>query len=629
MLNFRDRRSRIATAASVAALLGWISGCAARAHSEPSDILLSDFESSSYGDWTAKGEAFRRGPARGEQLVSLEIEGASGSGVASSELSGDEPTGTLTSPSFRVDRDFIAFLIAGGDYERDACVNLLVDGAVVRSATGWNSDRLTPAAWDVREYSGKLATIQIVDEARGGWGHLNVDRIVQTNSPDQLPHAQTPLYTESLRPQFHFTARQWTMNRLNPGMRQEGWINDLNGLIYLDGEYHLFAQRWAKCWLHAVSTDLVHWTELPPAFWEEELDRGVQSGTCVIDTHNTSGLSPNPSNPPLIAFWSRFDNKSQCLSFSLDRGRTWSAYAKNPIFVRAERDPKVFWYEPGKHWVMMLYGDQKYHILTSSNLLKWRDEKSSIPDCFECPDFFELPLDGDASRAKWVLIQGDGRYSIGSFDGRTFREETPRLSCDIGPNFYATQSWANTEAAGRRVQAAWMRGGVYPGMPFNQQVSFPCELTLHSTPDGPRIRRNPVREIATLQGSAREWNPRTLNAGAVLPLSPSGDLFRILAEVEISAKAKLTFNLRGEEVSFTASSLRSGGAQSDTKAPVHFIEILLDRTSIETFVNHGEVSSSRCILPRESSLWLKADEGPVSIRSLTIYPLRSAWPASH
>jgi sucrose-6-phosphate hydrolase SacC (GH32 family) len=127
-------------------------------------------------------------------------------------------------------------------------------------------------------------------------------------------------------------------------MRQEGWLNDLNGLIYYRGEYHLFAQRWNKCWIHAVSTNLVHWTELEPAFCEEQLDSGVQSGTCVADTANTPGLGTDPQHPPLIAFWSRNDNRSHCISYSLDRGRTWQHYEKNPILVYPERDPKVFWH---------------------------------------------------------------------------------------------------------------------------------------------------------------------------------------------------------------------------------------------------------------------------------------------
>ena len=123
---------------------------------------------------------------------------------------------------------------------------------------------------------------------------------------------------------------------------------------------------------------------------EESTGSGVQSGTFVIDYKNTSGLSKEKDVPPMVAFWSRFDNRSQCLSFSLDRGRTWRPYDKNPYMTRPERDPKVFWYAPGKHWVMLLYGDGKYHVLTSANLLEWKDEKHPIPER-ECPTCLNWP----------------------------------------------------------------------------------------------------------------------------------------------------------------------------------------------------------------------------------------------
>ena len=269
---------------------------------ENADLPVGKFGGSDYGDWRATGTAFRRGPAVESQFAALEIENATDHQVASSEIEGDTPQGTLTSPEFKLSRHYVAFRIGGGDYERHTCINLLIKGKIVRSATGWRSDRLAPASWDVSEFHGQRAQVQLVDEASGDWGHINVDRIVQTDRPERLPVATGPLYQESLRPQFHFTARQWTMNRLNPKERQEGLINDLNALLYYDGEYHLFAQRWAKCWLHAVSRDLVHWPELEPAFWEESPDSGVQSGTCVVDYHNTSGLSPDPKTPPLVAF---------------------------------------------------------------------------------------------------------------------------------------------------------------------------------------------------------------------------------------------------------------------------------------------------------------------------------------
>jgi fructan beta-fructosidase len=595
--------------------------------SSAQDIPIGVFRGTQYDGWHPDGIAFRPGPVSGDLLRTLEIENAPvGAKVASSEVDGDGPTGTLTSPEFTIERKFITFTVAGGNYERHTCVDLLVDGQIARSATGWRSDRLTPACWDVHDLTGRRAQICLVDRASGDWGHINVGPIWQTDTPASPPTPVTPLYQEASRPQFHFTARQWTLNRLNPREREEGWLNDLNGLIYYEGEYHLFAQRWNKCWIHAVSPDLLHWTELPPAFWEDKLDEGVQSGNCVIDYGNTSGLAPDKSKPAMIAFYSGADNRSQCLAYSLDRGRTWTKYANNPFLNKPERDPNVFWYAPAKHWVMMLYGNEQYHIFTSRDLLHWNDEKKPIRDSFECPDFFELPVDGDSTRKKWVLIQGNGKYSLGTFDGREFKEETSRFPCDIG-DFYATQTWHNTETGdGRRVQAAWMRFSHFPDMPFSQQVTFPCELTLRSTVAGPRLFRQPIREIATLHaGPPQTWINRKIRGGENLPLAPSGRQFHIKADLEIPPGSKATFRLRGISVSLTTKTLTSDRLSAEVQSPVESVEILLDTTSIETFVNHGELSLTRFVLPGENGVSIRGDGGPVTIRALNVHALRSTW----
>ena len=603
-------------------------GVAESRTAEIPDLILADFESEDYGAWESTGTCFTDGPARGGQLATLEIEGALGHGVASSELQGDGPKGTLTSPEFKLERGYLAFRIAGGDYEHHTCLNLLVDGEVVRSATGWRSDRLAPASWDVSRWRGQYGRVQIVDQASGDWGHLNVDHIVQTDHPERPPVEVGTLYRESLRPQFHFTARQWTMDRLNPGMRQEGWLNDLNGLIYYEGKYHLFAQRWNKCWIHAVSSDLVRWEELQPAFWEEELDSGVQSGTCVVDYGNTSGLAPDNGRPALVAFWSRNDNRSQCLSYSLDRGRTWKPFEGNPILVHRERDPKVFWHAPTRRWVMLLYGDAQYHVLTSSNLLAWKDEHQHIRDSFECPDFFELPLDGRKGDERWVLIQGNGHYSVGRFDGTRYEEETARRPCDVGANFYATQTWANNDTGdGRRIQAAWMRSPGYPEMPFNQAVTFPCELSLRTTPKGLRLFREPVRELESLHLGEDRWTNRTLQPGEVLPLEPSGREFHIRAALRIPMGATLTFIVRGVPVILTAQAVEPNSAPAQVADRVREVEILVDRTSVETFVNRGEISCTRFILPHENGLLVRADGAPVVLESLSVFPLKSIWAA--
>ncbi len=579
-----------------------------------------------YGDWKATGTAFQKGPAAGGLLPKLEIENSKAAAVISSEIEDDGPQGTLTSPEFKIARPYIAFRIGGGDYERKTCINLLVDGRIVKSATGRNSDRLIPASWDVQEFKGKSARIQVVDEASGQWGHVNVEGFVQTDKPEAVPPAKGLLYQETLRPQFHFTARQWTMDRLNPQARQEGWVNDLNGLIYYDGEYHLFAQRWNKCWIHAVTRDLIHWQELEPAFWEEKLDSGVQSGTCVIDYNNTSGLSPSKKTPPMVAVWSR-NEPHHCLTYSLDHGRTWTHYAKNPVLVFPERDPKVFWYEPGKHWVMIMYGGGKYHIFTSPNLLDWKNENKPINDAYECPDFFELPVVETPAVRKWALIHADGKYSLGTFDGKEFKEETPRYHSDIGgENFYATQTFNNTDKAdGRRIQLAWMRGSNFSNMPFSQQVSFPCELTLHETPAGLRLFRQPIRELQNLQLAENKWNHRELKAGEDLPLAKAGELFRIQADVSIPEGAKLTFNLRGYQVVLTHMTVESGTGAHAAQQPVKTVDILLDRASVETFVNQGEISSTRFFQPHQDGLSVKAEGGGVTIRSISVHELKSMW----
>jgi levanase/fructan beta-fructosidase len=277
---------------------------------------------------------------------------------------------------------------------------------------------------------------------------------------------------------------------------------------------------------------------------------------------------------------------------------------------------------------MFLYGDSQYHTLTSTNLLDWTDEHHPIKDSFECPDFFELPVDGNRAATKWVLIQGNGNYSIGSFNGTEFKQETERHPCDVGPNFYATQTWTNTETGdGRRIQAAWMRGSSFPDMPFNQQVSFPCELTLHSTSKGLRVFRKPIREIALLHGGQDTWTNRTLNSKEVLPLEPEGRLFHIQAQVNIPEGAKLMFNLHGYTVILKSNSIESGGAPVRVAEHVRNLEILLDCASLECFVNDGEVSLTRFILPHDNGLSVKADSGPITLESLTIFPLNSIFQA--
>jgi fructan beta-fructosidase len=170
-----------------------------------------------------------------------------------------------------------------------------------------------------------------------------------------------------------------------------------------------------------------------------------------------------------------------------------------------------------------------------------------------------------------------------------------------------------------------MRGSEFKDMPFSQQVSFPCELTLHETSAGLRLFRQPVREIELLHQSERKFESRSLKSGEEIPLASSGELFRIKAEVSIPQGAKVTFNLRGYQVILTATTVESGTGPHTALEPVRSVEILLDRASVETFVNQGEISSTRNFTPHQEGLSIKSDGGDVAIRALSVYPLKSMW----
>jgi fructan beta-fructosidase len=264
-----------------------------------------------------------------------------------------------------------------------------------------------------------------------------------------LACAAEPTYNEQYRPQFHFTP-------------PSNWMNDPNGLVYLDGEYHLFYQhnpfgnRWGHMsWGHATSQDLVHWKHLPIAIPEEN---GVMafSGSTIVDGKNTSGFG-NPGRPPLVAVYTGYRpadrSQSQYLAYSLDHGITWKRYSGNPVLdIKSTdfRDPKVFWYESDQRWIMVLVlaAERKVSFYGSQNLKQWKHlsdfgPAGAIGGAWECPDFFPLEVEGSPGLTRWVLqvdldrraVAGGsgGQYFIGSFDGRRFLRDNPEDGFSLGP----------------------------------------------------------------------------------------------------------------------------------------------------------------------------------------------------
>ncbi len=227
-----------------------------------------------------------------------------------------------------------------------------------------------------------------------------------------------------------------------------------------------------------------------------------------------------------------------------------------------------------------------------------------------------------------MLVFADGRYTFGSFNGTKFTEESPRHTPDIGgAAFYATQSFHNVDTGdGRRIQLAWMRGSDFPGQPFSQQVTFPCELKLKNTPDGLRLYRLPVREIAKLAGEVKTWNCETYAPGKQVTVSESGEAFRIEADIEIPAGSTLIMNIRGTELRLGKNSLQIGDRSGSITEDVRKMEILVDRASVETFVNDGLLSCTTIMKPAAPGISLRVEGGEATLHSLRRTELKGMWP---
>ncbi len=680
------------------------------------DILIADFEGSSYGDWEVTGEAFGPGPARGTLPNQMKVSGYEGNALVNSYYKGDGTTGTLTSPDFVIRRRYINFLVGGGMHPGRTCINLLVDGRAVRTATGPNdrpggSERLDWHSWDVGELVGKTARIQILDKSTGGWGHINVDHIYQSDHKVQAEKNRTillekrylnlpvkngapkrrmrliidgltvrefeieladaepdfwvfmdigcfkgkhatievnsigrnskglssivqgdtikgaeDLYREKCRPQFHFSSRR-------------GWNNDSNGLVFYKGEYHLYYQhnpygwRWGNMhWGHAVSRDLVHWEELPIAIYPHRFGDWVFSGSAVVDLGNTAGFKKGDEDVIVAAYTST--GRGECIAYSNDRGRTFTDYDGNPVVKHRGRDPKVIWFEPAKHWVMAVYDQKdKSHgiaFYTSPNLKDWQF-RSRIEGYYECPEIFELAVDGDKTNTRWVVYAADGDYSIGFFDGKVFRRESGKHRFSYGNCFYASQTYNNIPPEdGRRIQIAWGRVAM-PGMPFNQMMLFPVELTLRTTDEGIRMFAEPVKEIKNIHGRKHTWQNQTLKPGENLLSGIEAELSHIIAEFTIGDGAEFGFVIRGVPVVYNlAERTLCCKGKSAELAPAGGrirLEILVDRTSVEIFGNSGRVYMPiGVILPEENkTLEIFSKAGKTGLDLLEVYELRSAW----
>jgi fructan beta-fructosidase len=599
------------------------------------DITLANFEQADYGEWTVGGTAFGASPAQGTLPNQMNVRGFRGKGLANSYVNGDDSIGSLTSPEFKVQRKFINFLIGGGKKPGEACINLVVNGKVELSATGrstipQDTEALRWTTWDVSKWQGKNAVIEILDNAKGGWGHINVDEITQSDSKKEVPPRKAKLYDEDYRPQFHFSA-------------QKNWLNDPNGLVFFEGEYHLFYQhnpfgtQWGNMtWGHAVSPDLVHWKELPVAI--KPTERGtIYSGSAAVDTNNTTGFGAG-KKPPLVAMYTLAGKPfTQDLAYSNDQGRTWKQYQGNPVIghiAGENRDPRIFWHPESNKWVMALYLDgDEFAIYNSPDLKKWTElSRLHLPGSSECPDLFPInyyPSGADkAPTRKWIFFGGNFRYLIGQFDGTKFTSEEGPYVGDFGPNFYASQTYNNTPD-GRRIIVGWMNGnGPFAEMPFNQQMSFPREMRLVDSHDGMRLSQAPVREINKLR--KRMVEKHYIDAKEVNKVlgSLKGDLYDIQAEFSITSPEPFTIQIRGIDVVVDPGKFfiecQGRKAPLINRAGVVDVRILVDRSCLEIFAENGITVLSTYIEP-ELDLHKVVLIGNPKVNFLRATELKSAW----
>jgi len=692
------------------------------------DLVIADFEGADYGTWHATGKAFGLGPVHGKLPNQMPVDGFQGTGLVNSFRGGDAETGRLTSPSFKIERKYLQFLIGGGGWESKTCINLLLDGKIVRTATGPNtapggSERLEAAQWDVAEFLGKTVSLEIVDDATGTWGHINVDQIVQSdkrlavpivlknvtrdivleksllNFPvkngapkkwvtllvdgkelhrfdieladgapdwwaffdaaplrgrtvtlkvdkladtskglssidqtDEIKDAKD-LYREALRPQFHFTSRR-------------GWLNDPNGLVFYEGEYHLFYQHnpygwnWGNMhWGHAVSKDMVHWKELPVALYPDKHGT-MYSGSAIVDWNNTAGFQTG-KEPALVAMFTVAGKPfTQGLAYSNDRGRIWIKYEKNPVLdhiVHENRDPKVIWYAPEKKWVMALYLDHNdFALFASPNLKQWEklcDVK--LPGDAECPEFFEMPVDDNPQNTRWIFYGANGRYLVGKFDGKNFTPESGPHDLHHGNCWYASQTYSDIPAKdGRRILVPWGRlpdGEIFRSMPFNQMMGLPAELKLVSGVSGPTIKVHPVQELKSLRGRTHKIKPQSLTPDTNPLAAIDGDLFEIEAEIEVESAKEISFDLRGVSATYDVAGQKFSCLGSHSKLVPKggriSLQIFVDRRSVDIFGDNGRLymPMAGMISPTNRSLGLTIKGGQSSIHSLRVHELKSAW----
>jgi len=484
-----------------------------------------------------------------------------------------------------------------------------------------------------------------------------------------------PTYHEQYRPGYHFTPPQ-------------NWMNDPNGLLYLDGEYHLFYQynpqgtSWGHMsWGHAVSTDLVHWQNLDVAIPEYD---GIMifSGSAIADKDNKSGLC-DPSlkgKGCILAFYTAQSatGQAQAVAYSNDNGRTFTQYANNPIIDEKLvnfRDPKVFYHAPTKKWIMItvLADVQKVRLYGSTDLLHWNKlsefgPAGQVDAAWECPDLFPMDVENE-SITKWVMLTSAGphvQYFVGDFDGTTFVNDNNKdlvLILDQGKDHYATVTF-NDALDNRRLSIGWLNNWAYAGnLPttvWRGQQSIVRDLRLQRYAAGFRILQWPVHELTQLRANPVHYDNLQLNsAQPQATLQIQGSQLEIIAAFKYPLSGNtptefgvkvfvgqdqetvIGYNVTSYEVfvdrtksgvnSFSDNfAAKSTAVMNDYINGLIQLHIFVDQSSIDLFANTGRVTMSHLIYPDSSKnqVVVYAVGGDVLLTQIDAWTLNSIWPTA-
>jgi fructan beta-fructosidase len=440
-------------------------------------------------------------------------------------------------------------------------------------------------------------------------------------------------------------------------------------------------------WGHAVSRDLIHWENLPIALAPDSFGY-IFSGSAVFDKHNSTGLGTE-SNPPLVAMFTyhdptgekagRTDYQSQGIAYSLDKGRTWAKYDKNPVIPNAEklkdfRDPKVFWHEETNRWLVVLAAGDRVRFYSSRDLKNWQMESEfgkgdgSQRGVWECPDLFPLKVKG-TDRERWVLllsinpggIHGGSatQYFIGDFDGKTFRNENPPetvLWLDYGSDNYAGVTWSDAPND-RRIFIGWMSNWDYaqkvPTTNWRSAMTLPRELSLIRTEKGVRLAQNPVFEAEKLRGQEL-LDRRNFTVGSEFKLNAQSPLNEIVFEVDLSGTTARDFgislsNKQGENYRIGFNAAGNYFYSDRTKAGSHEfaanfalkkhtaprigdhrilkMRLFFDTASVELFADDGKTALTDIFFPTQdfNDFEIYAQDGTIRLIQLQMWKLKSIW----